>query len=31
MGILERESVSEEARKCGAAQGPHIEVVPPAF
>jgi len=31
MGILERESVSKEARKCSAAQGPHSEVVPRAF
>jgi len=31
MAILERESVSEEARKCGAAQGPHSEVVPHPF
>jgi len=28
MGILERESVPKEARKCSAAQGPHSEVVP---
>jgi len=26
MGILERESVPKEARKCSAAQGPHSEV-----
>jgi len=31
MGILERESVPKEARKCSAALGPHFEVVPPAF
>ena len=31
MGILERESVPKEARKCTAAQGPHSEVVPPAI
>jgi hypothetical protein len=30
MGILERESVRKEARKCSAAQGPHSEVVPRA-
>ena len=31
MGILERESVPKEARKCSAAQGSHSEVVPRAF
>ena len=31
MGILERESVPKEARKCSAAQGPHSEVVLCAF
>ena len=31
MGILEKESVPKEARKCSAAQGPHSEVVPRAF
>ena len=31
MGILGRESVPKEARKCSAAQGPHSEVVPRAF
>ena len=31
MGILERESVPKEARKCSAAQGPHSEVVPHAL
>jgi hypothetical protein len=31
MGILERESVRKETRKCSAAQGPHSEVVPRAF
>ena len=30
-GILERGSVPKEARKCSAAQAPHIEVVPRAF
>jgi len=31
MGILERENVPKEARKCIAAQGPRSEVVPRAF
>jgi len=31
MGILERESVPKEARKCSTAQRPHSEVVPRAF
>jgi hypothetical protein len=31
MGILEREIVSEEARKCSAVQGPNSEVVSYAF
>ena len=30
-GIIERESIPKEARKCSAAQGPHSEVVPRAF
>ena len=31
MGILERESIPKEARKCSVTQGPHSEVVPRAF
>ena len=31
MGILERESIPKEARKCTAAQVPHCEVVPRDF
>ena len=31
MGIIERESVPKEARKCNAAEGPHSEVVPRVF
>ena len=30
-GILERESVPREVRKCSSAQGPHSELVPRAF
>ena len=26
IGILERESVPKEARKCSAAQGPHVKL-----